>query len=127
MKPPPTLRMAASELPVIDTTALDGIRQLDDSSSGLLTQVIQVYFESAAQLLGDLRRGLESKDIELVKRAAHTLKSSSANLGALRLSDLCRRIEAAARSGTLGADLPGADEIDAEFAQVRAALERENA
>jgi HPt (histidine-containing phosphotransfer) domain-containing protein len=119
--------MPAPETAPIDHVMLDAIRQLDDGSTGLLAQVIQLYFQSAPALLGDLRRGLEGQDNELLKRAAHTLKSSSGNVGAARLAELCRRIEAAARSGTLGPDVPRADEVDAEFERVRAALEAEAA
>jgi HPt (histidine-containing phosphotransfer) domain-containing protein len=119
--------MPAPHTPVLDRTTLDGIRQLDDGSGRLLAQVIQLYVEGAPGLLGELRRGFDGHDVELVKRAAHTLKSSSGNVGALRLAELCRRIETAARAGTLGPDVPQADEIASEFEQVRAALEAEAA
>jgi HPt (histidine-containing phosphotransfer) domain-containing protein len=119
--------MPAPENAPIDHTMLDAIRQLDDGSAGLLQQVVRLYFQSAPALLSDLRRGFDGHDNELLKRAAHTLKSSSGNLGAMHLADLCRRIEAAARAGTFGPDVPRADEVDTEFERVRAALEVEAA
>jgi HPt (histidine-containing phosphotransfer) domain-containing protein len=47
-----------------------------------------------------MTRGLASGDLTLLERAAHTLKSSSANLGAIGLSDLCLEIERRARGGS---------------------------
>jgi HPt (histidine-containing phosphotransfer) domain-containing protein len=60
-----------------------------------------------------------------VRNAAHSLKSSSANLGAARLAEMCRAIEHAARAGRLGGELPSADEIEGEFHALRPVLERE--
>jgi HPt (histidine-containing phosphotransfer) domain-containing protein len=119
--------MPAPQNGPIDHTMLEAIRQLDDGSDGLLSQVIGLYLGAAPALLCDLRRGFDGHDNELLKRAAHTLKSSSGNVGAMHLADLCRRIEAAARAGTVGPDVPRADEVDAEFGRVRAALELEAA
>ena len=46
-------------------------------------------------------RRLQESDPDQLERAAHALKSSSANLGALDLSALFRDIEAAGRSRDL--------------------------
>jgi HPt (histidine-containing phosphotransfer) domain-containing protein len=110
---------------LLDPRMLDAIRQLDDGATVLLAQVVQIYLESAPGLLARLRNGLDQGDPELVRQATHTLKSSSANLGANRLAELCKRLEAAARGGTLGRATPQADEVEAEFERVRAALLRE--
>jgi HPt (histidine-containing phosphotransfer) domain-containing protein len=40
-------------------------------------------------------------DHERMLRAAHTLKSSSANMGSLALSDACREMERAAQAGDM--------------------------
>jgi HPt (histidine-containing phosphotransfer) domain-containing protein len=113
------------ESDLLDPRVLDAIRQLDDGATGLLSQVVRIYLESAPALLAQLRRGLDGSDRELVRQAAHSLKSSSANLGAVRLAELCKRLEAAARSGTFGPDTPAAQEVEAEFRRVQAALEEE--
>jgi HPt (histidine-containing phosphotransfer) domain-containing protein len=110
---------------LIDRRMLDAIRQLDDSSGSLLARVVQVYLDSSPQLIGRLRHGFDRDDLELLRHAAHTLKSSSANLGAAQLAELCKRIEFAARSGSLTPDTPRAEEIEAEFRRVQAALEAE--
>ncbi len=68
-------------------------------------RIIDVYLESAPRLLGDIRAGIESLNLKDVAHAAHTLKSSSATMGAARLKDLLGEMEEMASdydsSGTL--------------------------
>ena len=55
-------------------------------------------------------------DRNAIRLVAHTLKSSSASIGALRLSQLCAQIEAAIRQGDAGS-------LDAEIAAMGCALD----
>jgi HPt (histidine-containing phosphotransfer) domain-containing protein len=110
---------------LIDRRMLDAIRQLDDGSGSLLRQVVQVYLDSSPALIGKLRQGFDRDDLELLRHAAHTLKSSSASLGATQLAELCKRVELAARGGSLSPDIPRVEDIEGEFRRVQAALEAE--
>ena len=85
---------------VIDQKALDNIRSLG-SGNELLRKVLQAYLSSAPKLIEEYSQGLASGNVEQAHRAVHTLKSSSANVGAVRLSDLCKQIEAQVRAGQL--------------------------
>ena len=49
-----------------------------------------------------ITEGLETGDIKLVERASHTLKSSSANIGAVSLSSVCQKMEESARKNEIG-------------------------
>jgi CheY-like chemotaxis protein/HPt (histidine-containing phosphotransfer) domain-containing protein len=112
--------------PAIDRKALDGIRALaNDTAPDLLDQVIRLYLESAPELLGRLRGGFTDDDKDAVRMASHTLKSSSANLGATRLAELCKTIELSVRTGGLASGIPGIEVLEAEYARVRTALENE--
>ena len=62
-----------------------------------------------------------------VRIAAHTLKSSSANVGATGLTELCRALEAEARSGTIPDAAGRVSECRRAFEDVRAALLAERA
>ena len=74
------------------------MRQLDpDGEDRLLARLIALYRDDSSQLLADMDNGLKVGDAEAVARAAHTLKSSSANLGATNVAAIARAIE------TLGA------------------------
>lgn len=109
----------------LDTTALDAIRALDETgAAGLLRQIVQLYFQTTPRLIGELRQAQAAGSLEEVRNAAHSLKSSSANLGATRLAQMCKSVEHAARAGALHDALPDADAIEREYAAVRGALER---
>ncbi len=82
----------------IDPSVIDSLRELGgDDEPGLLVELIDIFLRDAPQRIGEIEAGLRNGDIELLERAAHTLKSSSANIGAPALSELCRRIELRAR------------------------------
>jgi HPt (histidine-containing phosphotransfer) domain-containing protein len=102
--------------------ALDAIRELSGDSPELLKQVVQAYLDSMPPLLSQLNAGFSSSDLNSIRHAAHTMKSSSASLGAIDLSQMCAKLEAAARAGAIPADAPSAKTIEAEFAEVRVAL-----
>ncbi len=117
---------AEKEEPWLDSKALDTIRALQRKGKpDLLSRVVRIYLEDSLRLLETLRQAVSQRDAEMVKRHAHTLKSSSANVGAVRLSTLCKDLEKM--------DLEGASEkgshilskIETEYAGVRSALSRE--
>jgi HPt (histidine-containing phosphotransfer) domain-containing protein len=84
---------------VIDPKIIQGLRDLGgEDEPGLLDELIKIFLEDAPQRMKDISEGLASGDLGRVERGAHTLKSSSANIGALALSDLCRRIVEKART-----------------------------
>ena len=64
--------------------------------TGLLERLVSAYLDEAPRFHQLIRQGIEKDDFELVKLNAHALKSSSHNLGALRLSKLCQEMESAA-------------------------------
>ena len=65
-----------------------------------------------------LREAVARGDTEEVARAAHGLKSASANVGATVLAESCSALEAFARAGSTEHASRIAAEIDAEYAQV---------
>jgi len=73
-------------------------------------------------MMQDLRQALDRGEREILHRTAHNLKSSSAMVGALRLSALFGRVEARAREGQEVVPAADLQEIDAEFARVVRAL-----
>lgn len=86
-------------------------------------KIVQVYLEDAPRLIAQLERAAVGNDPIALRVAAHTLKSSSANVGARTLSDAARDLEHGARDGTLGQPEALVARIVTEFAQVRRALQ----
>jgi len=94
-------RSAANKV-TLDHSAIEAVRQLDpDGNDRLLSRLIALYRDDSSQLLADLDNAMRSGDADGVARAAHTLKSSSANLGATNVAAIARQIEHSARSGDL--------------------------
>ena len=85
----------------------------------LLREMIALYLENAPERLDAAAAGVVSGDPISTENALHSLKSSSAQLGALRLSRLCDEGETIARSGSLSgiADIVAAGR--AELAEVQ--------
>jgi CheY-like chemotaxis protein len=98
-------RSAANKV-TLDHSAIEAVRQLDpDGNDRLLSRLIALYRDDSSQLLADIDVALKAGDADGVARAAHTLKSSSANLGATNVAAIARQIEHTARGGEL-AELP---------------------
>jgi CheY-like chemotaxis protein len=93
------LESAAS---AIDQSVLDVIRDMaDEDDPDMLAEIIGLYLDKAPELLQSLQAAVADNDAESVRVAAHTLKSSSANVGACILADLCRELEEMGRTGSL--------------------------
>ena len=108
----------------IDTRYLDVIRSLQrPGKPDLLEKVIGQYFEDAALQVELMRNGYSAGDTAAVKSASHRLKSSSANLGALRLAELCQELERLCKEGGLYAGAPLISAIDEAFLDAKAQLE----
>jgi two-component system sensor histidine kinase/response regulator len=110
----------------LDPRALDQIRALErPGAPSMLGKVIKVYLTTTPDLLSAMRQGMEQRNAEAVRQAAHSLKSASANLGATQLAEMCRALEGQARAG--GCPEPGAEieALEAAFQQVRRDLEAE--
>ncbi len=83
----------------INTAVLDNIRAL--GIPRILQELIEIYLTDTPRLMNDLRDAVQSSNSSLLRMAAHSLKSSSANVGAVRLSGLFRHMEEMARAETL--------------------------
>ena len=90
--------------PLVDASVLETIAALDPGgSSGLVQRIVNLYQEDSVKQLQELRSALSSGDLDVARRAVHSLKSASANVGVHALSKVCGDAEAAARAGNLGA------------------------
>jgi HPt (histidine-containing phosphotransfer) domain-containing protein len=84
----------------LDAEALARLRELDpDGRQGVLTRVLQAFDTSLARMTVQLQTQAEGGEPDVVAGIAHTLKSSSASVGALKLSRACAEVESKLRSG----------------------------
>jgi two-component system sensor histidine kinase/response regulator len=117
---------AAPPETVLDHKALDALRALRrPGRPDVVEKILSAFLVSSAELLATMHEAVSRDDAEVVHRAAHSLKSSSANVGALSLSAACRELEALARAKTLTNAPALLDQITAELARVTPAVSAE--
>lgn len=108
---------------ILNLKAINTIRGLQrPGKPDLLSKVVGVYFSKTPEVIDDMQTGLENQDYPQISACAHSLKSSSAYLGADVLSKACRQIESAIADGTHG-DLEALIKgIASDYQRVAAAL-----
>jgi two-component system sensor histidine kinase/response regulator len=108
--------------PTFDAARLDGLRLARVSSDGVVKAAIERFLEQAPRNLDAMRAALDVGDFAAVAKAAHNLESSSAYLGALRLSRLSSELEQLTRSERVASVERGLESVSAELDIVRREL-----
>ncbi|MEO8011703.1 MAG: Hpt domain-containing protein, partial [Dokdonella sp.] len=98
------------------------VRELIDVMGDEFTHLVDIYLEDAPRLIGAMRDAAMANDAEQFGSHAHSLKSSSANLGAMDLAELARAAEHDTKMRAAIDLAATASRIDAEFLRVCAAL-----
>ncbi|MEO8525291.1 MAG: Hpt domain-containing protein [Caldimonas sp.] len=109
---------------MLDEVALQRLRELDPTGRNrLLERVLRAFEASVLRLGPQLTEARQRNNMQGIRHVVHTLKSSSASIGALRLSRLCAEIEVAVRQeapADLGTLL---DDVDRELVVVLQAVQ----
>ncbi|HWP20440.1 MAG TPA: Hpt domain-containing protein [Burkholderiaceae bacterium] len=88
---------------VFDREALARLRELDPRGENrLLERLFHAFQASLDKLIPQMVDAQATGDLATIRLSAHTLKSSSASVGALRLSAACAELESAIRAGLPG-------------------------
>jgi len=98
-----------------------GVLQLLPGDLQVQKKILKVFLSSSEEMVAMMEAGVENSDTTVVAHAAHTLKSSSAMVGAMELSRLCQKIEAVINHDGLS----GLAVVVQETRQVREMVERE--
>ncbi|MFO1467987.1 MAG: response regulator [Steroidobacteraceae bacterium] len=109
--------------PVIDMGVLRNIASLPRAN--LLDSMIELYLKHSPELLGGIEAAASSGNADSLSQSAHALKSSTANLGGVRLAGVARDCEQLARQGRLGEAQALVQRIRKEHADFCVALGRE--
>ncbi len=117
--------------PVSQSSPLDArfinsfIADMGDQAAAIFTELIDCYLIEAPKMVASIRNAGAMLDTSAIMRTAHTFKSSSAVVGATRLSKLCRYLEDTAHQSTPDEITAQIDKLVAEYEQVSAALRAE--
>ncbi len=110
----------------INTQMLQSLRKMAGTkATEVLAQIIDIYFVEAPQLIQAMRTAVETGDAAALQQAAHTLRATSATLGAIPLSELCKDLEAMGDTGITEGAMTGVLQVEAIYETVKAALQME--
>ncbi|MFQ6605846.1 MAG: Hpt domain-containing protein [Fidelibacterota bacterium] len=82
---------------ILDIERLEKLKSIGGSE--LLSQMLNLYLENAPDRIAGITEGYAAGDFDRVKKSAHSLKSSSGNVGAMDFMIVCQDIETAAERG----------------------------
>ena len=96
-----------------------------EGAANILDKVINIYLDISPDLLQSIHKGVAEADSTLLIESAHSLKSSSANLGSIQLSNTCKELEMMGKAGTLNIPSELLDKLDKQFKETCSALRNE--
>ena len=114
----------------IDVAALTELMKATGDDAGIMRRLIDVYLSDAPRQIEQIQSGISERNMERVNRGAHSLKSTSGTMGAFRLAQMSRELEAMTAPAVADtASLDGPDiatrsaALAAELENVRQALD----
>lgn len=112
-----------AELPIVDLQAIANLRELNPGDNDeFLREIIAIYLEDTPARIAELEQSLAAGDTPKFTRAAHSIKGSSSNLGAMSVRAIAETLEHQSHKQGL-ADVSGLiDTLKQEFAKTRAEL-----
>lgn len=99
----------------LEREALNELRAMTGGDAVLFVELLDTFLTDADQYLGELDAAVAAGDHAALQRPAHSLKSNAMSVGATRLAELSRALEAEARTGSVAS-------ADAQVAAVREEL-----
>ena len=108
---------------VLDPAAMESLREMIGGDAAFLAELIDTFLQDASQLLAEMHQAVERGDAAVLRRTAHSLKSTSTQFGAQDLSSLCRGLEEIGKAGTVAGAAERVVQAEKAYESVRAALE----
>ncbi|EDX78539.1 response regulator receiver domain protein [Coleofasciculus chthonoplastes PCC 7420] len=120
---PASPRLLDTESEVLDPKIWQSLEKLAGAKANVvLDKIVGDYLEDAPERLQAIQSAIATQDAEALRQAAHSLRSSSANLGAVTLSHLCKELEALAGAGITEVPAEQRVQVEVEYEKVRTAL-----
>jgi HPt (histidine-containing phosphotransfer) domain-containing protein len=120
---PESERREGSRLPLVDPAVLRNIAAL--ARPALLDSMIELYLQHSPPIITAIELAAASGQVESLQVALHTFKSSTANLGGVRLATLTKECEGLVREGGIAKAAPAVQRIRKEYQDFCSALLQE--
>jgi HPt (histidine-containing phosphotransfer) domain-containing protein len=111
-----------SHTATIDPQMLEGLRELNPDDPAFLRELIDLFINDVADRLAELDRSLAASDASLLTRAAHTIKGSCSNFGAVELARISQVIELQGKAADFAGATAALPSLKTEYAAVTEAL-----
>jgi two-component system sensor histidine kinase/response regulator len=113
------------QVPLIDAAKLQSIKDLGEpgDADGFFRDLLKLFFERAPILLKDIDLALAERDELRLERAAHAMKGTAGNLGAMQMMMLSEQLEKMGRDAQLAGAEAWARELHLVYAETRTELE----
>jgi len=111
---------------LLDINTLNSIRALESpQSSSILAQLLEIYHNTAPELINKLNSSIQDGCCESIRDSAHSLKSASGNIGARKIFELSAKLEDMGRDKDINGAGKILEEIEALFPKICELLEQE--
>ncbi|MEQ8963835.1 MAG: Hpt domain-containing protein, partial [Coleofasciculus sp. C2-GNP5-27] len=118
-----TIEPAPRREAALDLEVLQALREtLGEGASACLAQLIKVFLTETPALIQGMETAIIQGDATGLEESAHTLKSSSASLGAIPFSEYCEKLERMGENEQLTTASEVVSRLKREFEQVKVAL-----
>jgi HPt (histidine-containing phosphotransfer) domain-containing protein len=112
-------------LPVLDPVVIESLRELNpEDPEAFVREIAGIFLSDTPARIAELDASLAAGDAAKFTRAAHSIKGSSANIGAAALGAAAERLEAHAKKAGLAGVDDLLSQVRAQFAAVRIELEK---
>ena len=112
-----------SDSSVLDPQAIENLRTLNPGDNDeFLREIVGMFLDDTPQRIADLEQSALSSDVARFTRAAHSIKGSSANIGAIALRAAAEKLEYQSRTHGLAGVADLVAQVKAEFGRAQLAL-----
>lgn len=109
--------------PIVEPSAIQTLRELcPGDNDAFLREVLDMFKKDTPLRIAEMEESLKTSDKVRFKRAAHSIKGASANIGAVRLQEVAGRLENESAEGPISA--LSIAEVRAVFETTSAELDR---
>jgi two-component system, sensor histidine kinase and response regulator len=116
----------SSDVKSLDRSILASLRELQEMGEpDIVLEIGGLFLKYSPDKISAIETAVKTNDAKALQVAAHSLKSSSAYIGALRLSNMSRDLEEMGRSGRLDGAASKVKDLKVEYQLAKSSLEME--
>ena len=110
------------DLPTLDISSFQGLRETIDDDL-IFSDLVTLYLSSAENLMDEIQIAFTNQDADKFVIATHSLKSTSASIGATRLSQISKYLEKVSKTGEITVSANILNLLNNEYTEVIKAIQ----